>query len=251
MERAGLEAALEASGLLDAWVLPGGRLLNTSDGEDVFLNSSEELGHCENNLTAVLTAAIDPHSLAAQQISAAHIEKILAHIGWGRQSSSCWVEVETTENRGQGSFRLGPQVGQWAKSQAQHLGHGARAENRRRRCVELDNLMAELQTNIVESQAQAQQLQKYQTILKQEREALPSTQPIQKGHARCAQVQLQLEAQRRKMETLNQQVDEVQHQYLAIQDEMKASVEDFKLLNCSSKAITLGNKMLFSICKCT
>ena len=233
MDKASIEAALEASGLLDAWLLPGGRLMRPEDTDDIFLEVGPESIACASNLRAVLKVAIDPE--VAKMIHERDVERCLEHIGWGEQRTSCWIAVEGDGRLGQGTFCLGPQRGRWAKERAQHLGHSARAETRRRRLAELDKLMAEIEQGIAQNQLRSREVQQLKISLKQERDGLPSTHPIQQGHATLAQVQLHLENSRLKMEQVDRAVETIQGQLKPLQAELEASAKDFKCLDWLGK----------------
>ena len=121
IERAGLEAALEASGILDAWIAPDGTIRGRGE-EDVFI----ELGATVKPSGRHLGEVLQPDTSLAgadSQLPASIVEGILEHIGVGRDSGQAWVDVD-------GSWRNGPLRGAWVKSSAQHIGHTARESRR-------------------------------------------------------------------------------------------------------------------------
>jgi uncharacterized protein (TIGR02680 family) len=130
-ERAGLEAALESAGLLDALILPDGRLL---DGHDTVLFPAEPV---PVNLTSVLIPSLEPERAVAE----ATVLRILESVGLGEQAAAAWVAAD-------GRWRLGTLHGAWDKAAASYIGHAAREEARRRRIAELDALMADLKARI-------------------------------------------------------------------------------------------------------
>lgn len=115
--RAGVEAALEAAGLLDAWVTPDGRLLDDGEHDTVLVAGVGPVP--ERNLGTVVRAE-DPTVTA-----------ILARIGLGASSGDVWVTAD-------GHWQVGPLHGAWSKPTAEHLGAGAREAARHRRLAELD-----------------------------------------------------------------------------------------------------------------
>lgn len=125
-DRAGYEAALQASGLLDAWLYPDGRLEIRPDG-DVYLDASA-VARDGLGLGAVLVPSIDPSDIRAAQLDAGIIARALSTIGSHSDDGSCWVAAD-------GTWRNGPARGTWMKSAAEHLGAGARAAARRARLV--------------------------------------------------------------------------------------------------------------------
>jgi uncharacterized protein (TIGR02680 family) len=141
-ERVGFEAALEASGLLDAWVTPDGRVL---DAHDSFLRADEPL---ERSLADVLVPAIDKAEPRARLVDESTVAAILASIGTQPRDNRAWVTND-------GRFSLGPVSGRGHKDAVEHIGHGAREQARRRRLeqitTELDELaeqMAALQQEV-------------------------------------------------------------------------------------------------------
>lgn len=130
-ERVGFEAALEAAGLLDAWITPDGRVL---DVHDAFLRFDEPLGR---SLAEVLVPAIDQAEPRASLVDESTVMKILASIGAQPCEGQAWVASD-------GRFSLGPMTGRGRKNAVEHIGHGAREQARRRRLEAIAAELAEL-----------------------------------------------------------------------------------------------------------
>lgn len=157
-ERAGLEAALQSSGLLDAWVRPGGRLLD-DDHRDVVLAGASDSAAASAGHAAQAHASGDAHSTDAAALDQFltpvlpdhsgglafdDVSTILAAIGAGDYpEATAWVRPD-------GTWRLGPAHGRAAKDAAQYIGATARAQERLRRLAEID---AELATQHTERAA--------------------------------------------------------------------------------------------------
>lgn len=121
-DRAGVEAALETSGLLDAWVLPDGGLLDVSD--DVAVSVGELAAGRK------LSELLMPDGDA---VPADVIQGVLGAVGLGDTTSpSLGLRVDVD-----GSFRAGPAVGRYEKQSAQFIGAAARERNRARRLAEV------------------------------------------------------------------------------------------------------------------
>lgn len=133
--RAGIEAALEASGLLDAWLLPDGRLVHR-DTEDTFLlePTADDPSPPSLPLNRWLVPAPDASDPAQRDLPRDRIEGVLSRIGAGPNQGLHWIDTD-------GSWRLGPVAGRWSKPCAAYLGEGSRAEARRRRLDELIGLI--------------------------------------------------------------------------------------------------------------
>jgi uncharacterized protein (TIGR02680 family) len=186
-DRAGLEAALEASGLLDAWVRPDGSAVAT-DGHDVLLDPVGLLGR--TGLDGALCPAVDPADPGAAAVGEETVARLLASIGlaagdgggpeetaWDAGGHDTWVGAD-------GRFRVGALTGSWAKDDAQYVGEGAREQARRVRIgelrAEIDELTAERERLAEESRAVARR----RAVLDAELDALPGDDALRHAHAR-------------------------------------------------------------------
>ncbi len=129
--RAGIEAALEAAGLLDAWVVPDGRLLAAGAHDTVLVAADEGDVIPTRHLGTLLVPAVDRTDPFASVVTDEIIEGLLARIGVGDGSGDAWVS-------GDGRWRVGPLQGEWAKAAAQHIGESAREAGRRARIAALE-----------------------------------------------------------------------------------------------------------------
>jgi uncharacterized protein (TIGR02680 family) len=135
-ERAGVEAALEACGLLDAWLAPHGTLI-AADGT-ALLDSHwiRRPTATTTSLASVLCPAVPDGS----SIDAALVTALLGGVAYGHNdvmSAESWIS-------GDGRYRLGALAGAWQKSEAVYVGHTARAKARMRRLDEISRLLSEL-----------------------------------------------------------------------------------------------------------
>ncbi|MGW6933639.1 TIGR02680 family protein [Lentzea sp. NPDC054927] len=122
-ERAGLEAALQASGLLDAWVTP-----QDSDLNDVLAVPRPAVGG--RSLADYLVPAVEgspvPESLVADLLRAVSLD-----------------DMTTT-----GDWRTGVLTGRWTKPEAEFIGAGAREAARGRRITALEEELADLRAQL-------------------------------------------------------------------------------------------------------
>ena len=130
--RAGLEAALQASGLLDAWVRGDGRLLD-ADTLDVILAAHPQPPG-SSTAAGVLRADV-PEGAG---LAVADVERILSSIRLGSRDHDLDDDVDGAGVDTDGRWRLGPLHGRAAKECAQYVGVTARAQERRRRLAEID-----------------------------------------------------------------------------------------------------------------
>ncbi|MFG2998775.1 TIGR02680 family protein [Streptomyces sp. NPDC048340] len=201
--RAGLEAALEAAGLLDAWVRPDGEVL-AADGHDVLLDPAR--GPVDGpSLADVLCPAVDPGDARSAAVGEAAVSRLLAAIGLGaadadpaagtgvpdavrgstRPAEDPWAAVDTWAAV-DGTYRVGALTGRWAKQAAEYIGEGAREAARR---VRADALRAELELLRRESASvadEAQGLADRRRTLDAELASLPDETALTRSHARAA-----------------------------------------------------------------
>lgn len=129
--RPNIEAALEAAGLLDAWVTPDGRLLDKWGHDTLIVAEAPNQAPTGRQLGDVLTPAVDRDGSQARLVSDEVVAAILGAVGFGKDAGDVWVDVD-------GSWQVGPLHGAWSKTEPQHIGHGAREADRRRRISELE-----------------------------------------------------------------------------------------------------------------
>lgn len=149
-QRAGLEAAIEASGLLDAWVTPDGRL-QTGDG-GVLLHDTQLLVRQQrpSSLSDWLQVVMPSDST----VPAAIVAQVLSSIACAEEDATdaeAWVAPD-------GRFRLGALIGAWTKPAPLYIGHAARASARAQRLAEIADRIAQLAGELATVQALAEQL---------------------------------------------------------------------------------------------
>jgi uncharacterized protein (TIGR02680 family) len=132
--RAGLEAALEAAGLLDAWVSPDGAIDAGADAPRF-----DTLLRARTVQPASLVAWLAPSQSCP--VDPRQVESLLASIacsdGDDDPVAEAWVAPD-------GRFRIGPLSGAWNKPAAAYIGAASRAEARRRRIAEIGALLVAL-----------------------------------------------------------------------------------------------------------
>ncbi|MEO3840395.1 TIGR02680 family protein [Streptomyces sp. B22F1] len=181
-ERAGLEAALEASGLLDARVVPDGTAL-AADGHDVLLAPGAPLTG-RPRLDGALRPAVDHGDARAAAVGEAAVVRLLGAIGLGdgpgdgpgTGHGDTWVAPD-------GRFRVGALTGSWAKEAAVYVGEGAREEARRTRIAELRGELGELAAAREALQAQRDAVAARRRALDGELATVPDQEEADLRHA--------------------------------------------------------------------
>ncbi|MEW1551243.1 TIGR02680 family protein [Streptomyces tsukubensis] len=190
-DRAGLEAALEAAGLLDAWVRPDGGAL-AADGCDVLL--APGTGPVEGaSLADVLRPAVDHGDARAAQVGVAAVARLLAAIGLGGEAgdtapsggppgagpAGTWAGPD-------GRYRVGVLTGRWAKPAAEYIGEGAREAARRTRIGALRTELDLLQQESAAAEVQAGTVAARRRTLDTELAAVPDDAPLIRARADAA-----------------------------------------------------------------
>jgi uncharacterized protein (TIGR02680 family) len=126
-ERAGLEAALEASGILDAWVTPDGNLV---DGDVTVVSGLSPVAG--PSCADMLVPALNTEDEAVSNVREEEIRAVLLAIGLGQDDGTgqTWVTPG-------GEWANGPLRGSWQKDTAAYIGEGAREAARQARIARL------------------------------------------------------------------------------------------------------------------
>ncbi len=171
-QRAGIEAALEGAGILDAWVAPDGRLLG-ADERDVLLvaGSCPAIGS-GRHLGAVLRPVVNRADARAALVDEDTVASLLERIGLGLdEPAPAAVDHE-------GRFRLGPLEGRYAKGAAEHIGEGAREAARQHRLAELAALITEAEVEEDQAARLYDKARGEMAAAREEASAAPDDQPV-------------------------------------------------------------------------
>ncbi|WP_216892073.1 TIGR02680 family protein [Nocardia alni] len=175
-QRAGVEAALQAAGILDAWLDPDGTLRDGAT-DDVLI--VPEGPAPDGGLTTVLTPAIDRADPQAAALGETAVASALGAIGYGHGSAATWVDAD-------GSFRIGVLRGSWHKSAAAYIGEGARETARRARLERLNDELREVRARLDTLAATAVELVDRQDAILAEQQRLPADTALRDAHGRVA-----------------------------------------------------------------
>lgn len=134
-QAAGLEAALESAGVLDAWVRADGAVLDAQRHDVVLAAGAAVPGR-------TLQEALVPAPAEDSPVSADIVRAVLRRIRLAGEAAGTGNAAGTWEDDVRmgfdGSWRLGPLHGRAGKPAAQYVGAGARAAERTRRLAEVD-----------------------------------------------------------------------------------------------------------------
>ncbi|MEV4093344.1 TIGR02680 family protein [Streptosporangium saharense] len=172
-QRAALEAALEASGILDAWVTPEGFLLAVDD--TALLTGPSVAGPA---LSEVMRPAVDRADPQASALSDSAVTAVLSGIGLG-PGAVTWVAAD-------GRWANGVLGGSWTKPGAVHIGEGARKAARRARMAALAQELTQVRDDVARLSEALKVLAVRQGALTAEHRALPSDALLREAHVRLA-----------------------------------------------------------------
>lgn len=178
--RAGLEAALEGAGLLDAWVTPEGSLSGDPPLETLLVARNAQRESLRDWLVPSRGAPVP----------ADRVESILASIACGPVDASdaeAWIAPD-------GRYRLGPAAGAWRKEAAEYIGYAAREAARRRRLEELAAALASLEIALARCRAVLDEIEAAGRALECEITGAPGDGGLRAAHARSSEA----EANRRR-----------------------------------------------------
>jgi uncharacterized protein (TIGR02680 family) len=173
--QAGLEAALEAAGILDAWLTPDGDLL----AGDVILVSGRR-PVTGPSCGTVLVPAVNTGDSQAAALPEAAVRAALAAIGLGEGTGTTWV---TTSGR----WANGMLAGGWHKDAAGYIGEGAREAARRERIARLTAELAEVNDAIATLDEARDELARRQDQLAAEHRAVPPDAAVREARTRAAE----------------------------------------------------------------
>ncbi|GAA2777322.1 TIGR02680 family protein [Saccharopolyspora taberi] len=168
-DRAGLEAALQASGLLNAWVTVDGSVVGLAD----LLAEPHQAAQ-----GATLADLLVPAAESDCPVPHEHIAALLSSVATdGRDGLSVSVD---------GSWRAGVLAGNWSKDAAEYVGAGAREAARSRRIAELEEELAALRAEIGEAERQHRDASERAAELEQHLESYPDDSDLLTAHAKLA-----------------------------------------------------------------
>lgn len=178
--RAGIEAALEAAGILDGWVTPSGALVDP-DTEDTLLAATGG-PHPGPQLAEVLVPAIGDGT----GVSEAHVRGLLGAIGLGESDAPVWVSDG-------GRFGNGILRGAWRKPAATFIGHAAREAARTARLADLRDRATATHAELVAVEQQLSEIARRQEQLERELAELPPDTPVHDADRALAAVAAELD----------------------------------------------------------
>jgi uncharacterized protein (TIGR02680 family) len=213
--RAGLEAALEASGLLDAWVSPDGHLQHGPERDGTPWQDSQVLARADAPVVPrarSLAGWVRVAQVSAGEwpVAAEVVDRVIGSIACGQDDPGdvvAWVAPD-------GRFRLGTLVGAHTKTTACYLGFAARLAARQRRLTEIANELRQLAVLQQVHAQQVHQLAQNRAQADGEWRSAPEDGALRKAHLEAqtsahtlAAARTRLQAAETRCRTARQEVD--------------------------------------------
>ena len=181
--QAAIEAALESAGLLDAWVLPDGAVLDR-DTKDVVFRPDPRSG-------ATLADVLVPAENGG--VAAEVVERVLRTIALVPEGEATGTEAWVSTD---GRWRVGPLHGSWSKDRPAFIGAAARERERLARLVELDALLQALDEERDRVDSLVARIGADRERLGEERRRFPSLDPVREARAQVTAVARQVSGER-------------------------------------------------------
>lgn len=160
-DRAGIEGALLASGLLTA-TLDGNGDLRSADGETLLRAAAISVG-------SPLSDALGPDPSAAEHATA--VQRVLASIGWQDPHATTSVGPD-------GTWRNGVLQGRHMPASAQHIGASARAAARREHLAAIKTRLGRIAESITAHQNRLRNLASHRTALDTHLRTAPTSRAL-------------------------------------------------------------------------
>lgn len=197
--RAGVEAALQSSGLLDAWVGHTG----TVAGHDVFAEPDAVAPAAGRSLSDVLLP--EPDGPVPTDV----VRRLLTGIAYGDRASADHPAAIGAD----GTWCLGNLRGSWQKDHVEYIGAVARQRARERRMRELRDQIAEVENVLGALRDRMTAIEARRAVLAGERSACPSYGRVRAARERLTRAESTVDtmnrAVRKRIEILSTRESEV------------------------------------------
>jgi uncharacterized protein (TIGR02680 family) len=217
-QKAAVEAALEASGVLDAWVSPDGRLTMPEVHDNFLIASSSGRAPEGRRLDQVLRPDVSFGGAIAESV----VTMLLQHLGFGNDAGMFWVNDE-------GAWQLGPLHGRWNKPAAQYIGQASREEERQRKMVELSLAIAKLEQQIDDLEVALTNLDAQSVALNKELQQAPQDNGIREAVIRIDAARRAVSSKRSKLTEAETRLAEKRAEWTGHTNRRDESARDFKI----------------------
>lgn len=192
-DQAGIEAALQAAGLLDAWVIPDGRLLDAGTHDVVALPAPPVVGRSLGDVAhPIPTGGVPPVTVTGILRSVALVES-----DDPSPDADAWVAAD-------GRFRLGPLHGRGPVDRLAYLGETARRRARERRLAQLATRIEQLDVEVEAARERLETARDRRRGFDADLDGLPTPDDVLAARARVTAATGHLEEARSRLRAADQ-----------------------------------------------
>lgn len=210
-DAAGLEAALEAAGLLNAWVTTDGTVTDP-DTHDI-LAITPPGAPPDGRTLADLLRPVNEGPAPADVV-----DRLLRAVAVADDPAAATGGLVVSPA---GRWRAGVLAGAWGKAAAEFIGAGARAAARERRGAELAERLAELKRRIASAEEELAAQREVRARLERVREEFP-------GHSALVEAYAAAAAQEQAVRTAAAQADTLETEYATAQAAYQAELAEHR-----------------------
>lgn len=220
-QQAGLEAALEAAGLLDAWLSPDGQL-QTRDG-GCALHDTHVLPRRQQTRTlADFVQAAVPDDCALPPHLVQDVLSGITCADHDPADCEAWIAPD-------GRFRLGALAGAWTKPAAVYIGHAARVAARKRRLADIADRLAQLAEDLRAVQAAAEQLERERAAANTEWRQAPADDALRNAHFAAKAAAAGAQSARERLAGAEASCREAEQILMTLRERIAADAADLRL----------------------
>ncbi|WP_053618561.1 SbcC/MukB-like Walker B domain-containing protein [Nocardiopsis sp. NRRL B-16309] len=224
-EQAGLEAALEASGLLAGWVRADGTLYDPSTRDLMVTPARPAKGR-------TLLDVLVPVAVPDRGVQADHVRTLLSSIALHSDTPGAAEDTEAKHRRDSavttvssmsltGGWRLGVASGAHYKSEPEYIGEVARKRARDRRSANTDRRMAIAEALLAEAGERRWAVERsYSELLEVSRD-LPDSAPLIRAWAALDVARTDVAAARRAHDTARAAAEEAREELLRVRARLR------------------------------
>ncbi len=212
VQRADLEAAIQASGLLNAWVSATGEVRADARGEVFATVHGPALA--DGGLAEVLVPATDADCPVPADVVAALLARISTTTS-ADSADSAGLAVSPT-----GHWRAGALAGAWSKPAAEFIGAGAREAARRQRISLLDEELRALRSELAGAGGELAEARERVSAWERRIEEFPGDGELIAGHGRLQATEEAAERALHQALALREQAEAAQGRWEAARGEL-------------------------------
>nr|WP_222108892.1 TIGR02680 family protein [Streptomyces cupreus] len=231
--RAGLEAALEASGLLDAWVCADGTVVDPATRDTLLTPGAPPAGPV---LAEGLRPVMTPDSgVTTEQVE--HVLHAVALITDGTTGTQAGSALGTD-----GFWKLGVARGRHTKQTAEYVGAEVRAETRRRALAELDRQLVDVQAEVTQQEQEMRILTERRAHVADALSHPPPGRPLTDAWARTTEAERTAQMLAGKASTAAREAEQARARAVAARREAEAtaSAHDLPVDPAALDSVRLG-----------